>query len=1170
MKKRFKKVGKRVAAASLALAMTASVIPDMGIVARAAGTGDSNKAINMTYITIKESGDASNVASDIGAISLPLSTTANLELPTTGSKAGSTISWSSDKPEVISTTGVVTRPASGQEDVDVNLTATVTSGSVSNQKTFTVTVLAMNELMGADYFDKTSVEVTDAYYDNALELDVKNLLALDADRLLAGFRETACYVYNTKSGVTVKTAAEIKTFMKNKTRYGGGWENSLIGGHTLGHYMTAVAQGIINPGVTAEEKTKLTERLDYLIDALDECQQMTVGSSYEGYLFGATLPNTSFQNAPDLQFDNVEAGRSNISTQAWVPWYTMHKILAGLTDAYEVAGNEKALQVANKLGTWISNRANAWSTTKAKQVLAIEYGGMNDALYQLYKVTNASNKEDFKSAAHKFDETTLFDSVLAGGSNVLNGKHANTTIPKFLGALCRYEVDHTETKYLRYAEAFWQMVIHRHTYITGGNSEDEHFGADEVLDGERTVCNNETCNTYNMLKLSRRLFIITGEKKYADYYENTLINAIMSSQEHDTGLTMYFQPMASGYHKVFGTLDSNFWCCTGSGYENFTKLQDSIYFKKDNLVVVNQYLASTLTQEGYTIKQTGDLSKKDTMTLEVSGSNINVDLRLRIPDWVVDGKPTVTIGDTEYNYTTRGGYIVIPNAKIADGATITVKLPMEVTAENLPDGENTYGFKYGPFVLSAKLGTSKQTTTSHGVAVTVPSGRAITSDQIGIASEDSVEAFIENINDYLVKDGDSMNFTLKGTNCKYTFTTHYNQDDENYGIYWTYYVDSEGRGSAAIIEEKDALRKESSKIDSIPQCGRGQYEERFILEDGNTKDGLIDNDSVAQDAPELSRKANAGGSFGYKMLVDETQDNYLLITYAKEDDGKPIKITVGDTVITDEVLDSSKAKVVNQTIAESDMEDYYQVSYKIPASVVKANTSNLKVKEGNDTVTKRVMTMMFAGTASEASARVNKSLDLVRAYRTTNDISKLEYKGQTLKADSNGVFKIKATYNVTPKVKFTMADSSGYIAIDGNAIDETQEKELKATAAVTTFNVQVYAENFEVVKTYKIELTTDYTGINLKNGLVKAFTFDNDSNGAAAVSKAYKPAETGAELRYEDGAVGKAVTLPGSYGIKLLDDASVLGDSYAISYWMKSKSVLWCECLGYYFQRCSG
>ena len=287
-----------------------------------------------------------------------------------------------------------------------------------------------------------------------------------------------------------------------------------------------------------------------------------------------------------LQFDNVESGKTNISTQAWVPWYTMHKILAGLTDAYEVAGNETALEVANKLATWIADRANSWDTSTQNKVLSVEYGGMNDALYQLYKVTDASNKEDFYSAAHKFDETSLFEGVLKGTDNILNNKHANTTIPKFLGALCRYETDDTQTKYLQYAESFWQMVIDKHTYVTGGNSEDEHFGADNVLDGERTVCNNETCNTYNMLKLSRRLFVITGDKKYADYYETTLINAIMSSQDHKTGLTMYFQPMASGYQKVFGTFENSFWCCTGSGMENFTKLQDSIYFKGKNVIAV--------------------------------------------------------------------------------------------------------------------------------------------------------------------------------------------------------------------------------------------------------------------------------------------------------------------------------------------------------------------------------------------------------------------------------------------------------------------------------------------------------------------------------------------------------------------------------------------------------
>ena len=194
------------------------------------------------------------------------------------------------------------------------------------------------------------------------------------------------------------------------------------------------------------------------------------------------------------------------------------------------------------------------------------------------------------------------------------------------------------------------------------------------------------------------------------------------------------------------------------------------------------------------------------MTLEVSDKTEEMELRLRIPDWVVDGTPEVQIDGTKYDYKTRGGYIVIPADKVAEGTKITVKLPMEVTASNLPDGQTTYGFKYGPFVLSAKLGTAKQTTTSHGVAVTVPSAKAVSNDTIGISSEETVEDFIKNINKYLVKDGDSMNFTLKGTNVKYKFTTHYNQDAENYGIYWNYYVDADGRGSAAIIDEKDANR----------------------------------------------------------------------------------------------------------------------------------------------------------------------------------------------------------------------------------------------------------------------------------------------------------------------------------------------------------------------------
>ncbi len=367
-------------------------------------------------------------------------------------------------------------------------------------------------------------------------------------------------------------------------------------------------------------------------------------------------------------------------------------------------------------------------------------------------------------------------------------------------------------------------------------------------------------------------------------------------------------------------------------------------------------------------------------------------------------------------------------------------------------------------------------------------------------------------------------------------------------------VYADGRGSAAIIDEKDAKRKEATAIDSIAQCGRGQYEERFILED-ESKDGLVDNGSIGKDAPDLSREATAGGSFGYKMKVDDTQDNYLLVTYAKEDDGKPMKITVGDTVITNEKLDSSKATVVNRTISESDTEDYYQVAYKIPQSVVKANEKDLKVVENGKTVTYKVITITFAGTDTENSARVNKSLDMVRAYKTTNSLTKLEYDGKTITPDSKGVYKITCPYNKQPKVKFTLADNDGYVAVAGNAVDETVEKELTLNGAVTNIAVQVYAQNFEVAKEYTIQVTRDYTGIDLKSGLVKALTFDDKADGAAGVTKSFNPAKNNVALRYEQGVVGKALTLPGTYGVELLDDASKLGESYTISYWMKASSV---------------
>ena len=982
--------------------------------------------------------------------------------------------------------------------------------------------------METTFFDSRAVEVTDAYYKNALALDTDNLLVLDKDRLLAGFRETAAYI----AGMGEQ---ERLAFMKHKKRYGGGWENALIGGHTLGHYMTAVAQGTINPGLLEKDREALRERLDSIVEALWECQEMTVGTEYEGYLFGAVIPET---DNLDSQFDHVDKQETNIVNQAWVPWYTMHKILAGLLDAGKLAGNERALDMAVRLAGWVAKRVNAWSVEQKRIVLSTEYGGMNDVLYELYKVTG---DDAHWKAAHQFDETELFEQVLAGGENALAGKHANTTIPKFLGALCRYEADTSETIYLDYAKAFWEMVIGRHTYITGGNSEDEHFGPDAALFLNRTNCNNETCNTYNMLKLSRRLFLITGEKKYADYYENTLINAIMSSQDHKTGRTMYFQPMATGYQKIFGSIDGNFWCCTGSGMENFTKLQDSIYFVRPGVIGVNLYLASRAEGDGYLIEQTGDLSEGDTMTFAVSGDAVSFSMLLRVPDWV-KGQPVVRFGGEIYEYGTENGYICIPAEKLAGGNTFTIQLFMEVRAENLPDGENTYAFRYGPFVLSARLGTDRQTVVSHGVSVSVPGTKAVTRDTIGIQNASSVKEYISHIQDNLIKKEGVMEFALTGTKEPYIFTPHYNQDEESYGIYWTFYVDEDGKGAKEVLAEKEEKRLLETVVDRVEQVGRGQYESRFLMPDGETKDGLTDGGSVGQDAPALTRKAKPGGFFVYKMQVEEAEELQLVLTFLNEDIGKPIRISIGDTVIAEELAGEHKSKADGM---------FFNEVFEISKEVVEAAVHELSISEQGEEKAVSVIDICFAGTESEASARICKSVLLKRPYRTENDIVKIICDGKEIKKQS-GAYTIVTPYDKNPKVLFCLMDNGGYVEFAGNAIDEKEEKTLVTSGAETVFEVDVYAQNFEKTSAARILVKRDYSGLDVKPSLYQSFRLDGSLDGALPVGKADKPEPlSDVACEYVDGPDGKALLLTGEYGLLLLDDTSPLGKSYTISFWMK-------------------
>lgn len=883
---------------------------------------------------------------------------------------------------------------------------------------------------GLSAYDLWDVDVTDSYLTNAEDKDIAYLLSLNSDKLLAGFRETA--------GLD----------MKGATRYDG-WENTLIGGHTMGHYLTAMAQAVASLPNTDARKTQLADKLNGIIAGLKECQD-ALGT---GYIFGATLISRS---NVELQFDNVEKGLVNIGNQAWVPWYTMHKILAGLIDTYKYTGNETALEIAKNLGDWVYDRATGWSAATRNTVLGIEYGGMNDCLYELYAVTG---EDKYAVAAHIFDEDTLFENVNEGIKNILNGKHANTTIPKFIGALNRYVTTNGKTingeavdstKYLEYAESFFDMVLENHTYITGDNSEWEHFGADNILDAERTNCNCETCNAYNMMKFAKALYMVTGDEKYTDYYETAFYNTILSSQNPSTGMTTYFQPMKSGYFKVYGTETKSFWCCTGSGMENFTKLGNAIYYYNDDMIIVNQYLSSVLndTDKGVKLTQTADIPNSDTVKFNVTTTGGQTKLALRLPDWLADDAE-IKVNGVEYSATIESGYAIVDN--VINGTEITIKLPMEIKAYNLPDGENVYAFKYGPIVLSAKLGSTNMTQTTTGVSVSIPSTQLIEEEYISDGSETisvingTVADFIANINENLVKTEGKLEWTLENTDANLVFVPHYSQHTERYGIYFNYVSNTGAFNAAKYIRDKAQSRFNAALTDTV-QPAYGQYENDELHE-------MVDNGSTPNVA-ETTRYANANGSFTYTMKIAEGTDNCIQTTFDKADNGKTIKITVGSKV------------VYEKTLNYTGDEDKYTVRIPVVADIIEAMAYN-KTVEGN---TVKVVDVKFESADSNDSARVCNFVYMTKAYSKDTSLD-LTAKNATVVKESN-TFNIKVAKDVTElELTAALATAYGYIRVNGNVVrTEVPYKVDLSSSNFAELEITVYAEDHETTETYTVRV----------------------------------------------------------------------------------------------------
>ena len=659
-----------------------------------------------------------------------------------------------------------------------------------------ICVLTENEMGWTEPFELDKVQILDNYYLSAQKSDIAFLKKMDTARLLAGFRTTA--------GIDTKGV-----------RPYGGWEDSLLGGHCVGHYLTALAQAV---KVTGDKELK--EKSQTLIAGLEECQKK-LGT---GFLFGAKVED---KEDVEKQFDILEGKKKG---ETWVPWYNMHKVLAGLVDTYKYTGNETALLVAEKLGDWIYARVSKWDLKTNQKILETEYGGMNDCLYELYSY---SHNKHYLEAAQKFDEKALFLMAAKGEKNCLDGKHANTQIPKFIGAIKRYnvlkqlgEAKQEDEAYLADAEKFFEMVVKRHSFITGGISVMEHFRKDYHLDEIRTQTNCESCCAHNMLKLAKELFKATRKKEYADYYETTLRNAIMGAVKTESGAASYFTPMATGYYKTFGEEEPEknmFWCCTGSGMENFTKLGDSIYFRANDTLLVNQYVASKVTWEekNLVLTQKSDVTKSEEISFVLNALHdkeiSDVAIALRIPDWM-HGKATIYVNGAEKMTAAGNSEYVLLERNWEDGDVIMAKYPMSVESVGLLDQDAVFAFRYGPTVLAAKLGKEKMgEATWAGIDLTAPLYKVVgnecrkdtiaygepkttellDNETLTIQKETSVNEFVSHIEHYLVRDTESetLSFHLKGTDADTTFENGlqfvpFNTlNDERYGIYW--YFDTE-------------------------------------------------------------------------------------------------------------------------------------------------------------------------------------------------------------------------------------------------------------------------------------------------------------------------------------------------------------------------------------------
>ena len=736
-------------------------------------------------------------------------------------------------------------------------------------------------LFRAVKFPLTDVRLLDGPFLQATGLNVVSLLNYEPDRLLAKFRSEAG--------------------LKPRAKHYGGWEENTIAGHSLGHYLSACALMFQSTG-----DQEFQNRVNYIVEELALCQEAG-GNGYIG----------AFPDGKRILEEEVAKG--DIRSQGfdlngiWVPFYTQHKLLMGLLDAYYRCGNEKSLQVALRFGEWLETVVMGLTDDQVQEMLRCEHGGINEALAELYA---ASGEERFLRLSGVFYHRAILDS-LVNGRDILPGKHANTQIPKLVGLARRYELTGDETDRAA-VEFFWERVVRHHSYVTGGHGDHEYFGAPDTLRDRLSNETTETCNVYNMLKLSSHLFTWEASPDVADFYEKSLFNHILASQHPGDGRVVYNLSLEMGGYKEFQD-PLGFTCCIGTGMENHSKYGENIYYHNDEELFVAQYIASELNwreRELKIVQQTRYPEEPSTSLQFECPRPVPLTMMIRFPRWAEKGMLIRVNGMVHHHRGKPGSFVpVMRNWK--NGDVLTVEFPFSLRLESMPDDTNRVAVMYGPLVLAGELGNIDDTAVVHPGYVPV----LMTGDRNPatwtVAAEGMANSF------RTVNTGRPRELLLKPL---------YKVYDHRYSVYFDLFTEEQWEkyqtDYQARLEEK--MRLESRTLDFF-QPGEMQPE----------RDHRFDSEKswVNEFRRRKFREADRGGWFSFTLAAPRHHSLVLGVEYWGGYQGsRTFDIMVNNTVIATENISNIRPG------------EFLTMEYDLPANLrITGNTVTVKFvpKEGH-------------------------------------------------------------------------------------------------------------------------------------------------------------------------------------------------------------------------------